>query len=119
MNVLEEILVHHRCNYSPRLRSITEPETGSNRAERRAKRYKTYTDAADYFQCGPRAVERWVREGWIAGYRDASGTIFVDLDEVEAAFQAGKMRDPRKRYGSKARIVPLPIVRDAVAEDAR
>jgi hypothetical protein len=88
-------------------------------ATKRAKRYKTYSDAADHFTCGPRAVERWVREGWVAGYRDATGTIFVDLDEIEAAFAAGKMRDPRKRYGSKARIVPLPIVRENAAEDAK
>ncbi|MBF4591261.1 hypothetical protein [Curtobacterium sp. VKM Ac-1395] len=87
--------------------------------KQRAKRYKTYPSAADYFQCGPRAVERWVREGWVAGYRDTTGTIFVDLDEIEAAFAAGKMRDPRKRYGSKARIVPLPRIPEPAAEDAK
>lgn len=107
------------CACRPRLRHVTAPETGSNRAERRAKRYKTYADAAHYFQCGPRAVERWVREGFIPGYRDAKGTIFVDLDEIEAAFTAGKMRDPRKRYGSKARIVPLPVIRETTIEDAQ
>jgi len=88
-------------------------------AKQSAKRYKTYPFAADFLDTKPRSVERWVREGFISGYRDAKGTIFVDLDEIEAAFAAGKMRDPRKRYGSKARIVPLPITREPAAEDAK
>ncbi|TSD12601.1 hypothetical protein [Curtobacterium sp. KBS0715] len=107
------------CSYRPFLRHIAEPESGSSGDQRRTKRYRTYAGAADYFTCGPRAVERWVREGWVAGYRNTTGTIFVDLDEIEAAFAAGKMRDPRKRYGSKARIVPLPITREPAAEDAK
>lgn len=88
-------------------------------ATKRAKRYKTYFDAADHFTCGPHAVERWVREGRVAGYRNATGTIFVDLDEIEAAFAAGKMREPRKRYGSTARMVPLPITYENAADDLK
>lgn len=88
-------------------------------AKQRAKRYKTYPSAADFFDTKPRSVERWVREGFISGYRDVKGTIFVDLDEVEAAFTAGKMRDPRKRYGSKARIVPLPVPREHATEGTK
>lgn len=107
------------CSYRPFLRCIAEPESGSSGDQRRTKRYKTYADAADYFQCGPRAVERWVREGWVAGYRNATGIIFVNLDEIEAAFAAAKLRDPRKRCGSKARIVPLPIPREHATEDVK
>jgi len=101
--------------FIPTLRYVTAPAPAGS-GPHSPNRYRTYTQAADYFSCGPRAVERWVREGFVAGYLDASKTVHVDLSEVEAAFVAGKMRDPRKRFGSKARIVALPIQVDAVTK---
>lgn len=73
-------------------------------------RYALLHNAGDILGCHPRTVDNWLRSGFIHGYTDGSRQLFVDIDEIERAFELNpRMRDPRKRYG-KAVIVPLPEV---------
>lgn len=73
-------------------------------------RYLSIPNAARIVQRHPRSVENWVGNGFIVGYRDADGKIRVDLDEIERAFKTNpRMRDGRKPFGPKAKIVPMPV----------
>lgn len=73
-------------------------------------RYISKPSAAKTLKRNERTIENWIGEGYITGFRDAGGAILVDLDEIEGAFKRNpKMRDGRKPYGPKARIVPLPV----------
>jgi len=66
--------------------------------------------------CVPKTIERWVDTGKITGYLDGK-TVLVDLDEIEAAFKAGTLRDPRRpRFSPKAKLVPLPKRPEVVPE---
>lgn len=78
-------------------------------------RYLTIPNAARIVQRHHRSVENWVGSGFITGYRDGDGKIRVDLDEIERAFKTNpKMRDGRKPYGPKSKIVPMPVLHDEV-----
>lgn len=83
--------------------------------------YVTEASAAKHFNVHPRTIANWIGKGFIHGYADGSGSIFVDLDEVEHVLPDNPhMRDGRRsRYGADAKIVPLPIVREAITEDAK
>jgi hypothetical protein len=72
--------------------------------------YITKKRAAFIVRRSERTIENWVGAGYITGYRDGAGQILVDLDEIEAAFKSNRqMRDGRRPYGHRARIVPLPV----------
>lgn len=82
-------------------------------------RLATKKQAAQYFQTTPRTIENWIGAGYIPGYRLRSRVILVDLDDIEAAFKRypQKMRDGRRPYGPKARIVDLGQRAEAVTEE--
>ena len=84
-------------------------------------KYVNEASAAKHFNVHPRTISNWIGKGFIHGFDDGRGSIFVDIDEIEHVLPDNPhMRDGRRsRYGSDAKIVPLPIVRDAVAEDVK
>jgi hypothetical protein len=66
--------------------------------------------AARHFNVHSRTIERWLGQGFIVGYSAGPRDIRVDLDEVEAQLLVNpKMRDGRRPYGPRARIVPMPL----------
>jgi hypothetical protein len=83
--------------------------------------YVTEASAAKHFNVSTKTIVNWIGKGYIHGFDDGRGSIFVDVDEVEHVLPDNPhMRDGRRsRYGTDAKIVPLPIVREAVAEDAK
>lgn len=73
-------------------------------------RYFNIPNAARHFQKSNRTIELWIGNGFIHGYRDGTSNILVDIDEIERAFKTNtRMRDGRKPFGPKAKIVPLPV----------
>ncbi len=77
-------------------------------------RYVSPAAAARHFNRHPRTIENWLTNRYITGYSDGGRSILVDLEEIEVAFQTNpRMRDGRKPYGGRARIVPLPIQPEA------
>ncbi len=80
--------------------------------------HASQSHAATHFQVSPKTIARWIGEGYIHGYADGSGAVLVDLDEIERILPTNPhMRDGRRsRYGSKARIVPLPVKVEAIIE---
>lgn len=81
-------------------------------------RYLTIDNAARIVQRHPRSVQNWLGQGWITAFRAEDGTYRVDLDEIEHQFKVNpRMRDGRKPFGDKARIVQLPI--EAVSGEAQ
>lgn len=83
--------------------------------------YVTEASAAKHFHVHPRTIANWIGKGYIHGYDDGRGSIFVDIGEVERVLPHNPhMRDGRRsRYGNAAKIIPLPIVREVAAEDAK
>ncbi|QKS13799.1 hypothetical protein HUN58_13800 [Curtobacterium sp. Csp1] len=77
--------------------------------------------AARHFNVHPRTIANWIGKGFIHGYDDGQGSIYVDIDEIEHVLPDNPhMRDGRRsRYGADAKIVPLPIVRDTTSEDEK
>lgn len=69
--------------------------------------------AARHFQVSPATIRNWLSRGSITGYRVPNHRMpWVDLDEIESAFvryRRTKMRDGRRTYGDKARIVAAPL----------
>ncbi|WP_353828213.1 hypothetical protein [Agromyces sp. SYSU T0242] len=62
-----------------------------------------------------KTIENWIGHGYITGYRDAPGSILVNLEELETALkQNSRMRDGRRTYGKDARIVPVIVHRAEV-----
>src|SRR5690606_10943858 len=70
-------------------------------------RHLPIKNAAALFGRHPRTLDNWLRHGYIRAYSDGSRTIYVDIDEIEAALESNpRMRDGRKpRY----KISPLPL----------
>jgi hypothetical protein len=83
--------------------------------------YVTEASAAKHFNVHPRTIVNWIGKGFIHGYDDGQGSIFVDTDEIEHALPDNPhMRDGRRsRYGTDAKIVPLPIPREPATEDVK
>lgn len=81
------------------------------------RRLVTQQQAARYVQKTDRTIRRWIGEGYITGYRSGPRTILVDLNEIERMFRVmptSKMRDGRRPYGPKAKIVN--VVRPEVVQ---
>lgn len=74
------------------------------------RRFTSQSSAAAHFQTSVRSIRNWIGAGHIKGYRLAPRKIVVDLDEIEQAFTMGKIRDPRKAYGPKSKIVNMSNV---------
>lgn len=79
-------------------------------------RFNPISPTARLFQVSTRTIENWHEKGFIAAYRDGSGVLQYDSEEIERALAARprtQMRDGRRR-GPRGRIVPMPI--QAVSE---
>jgi hypothetical protein len=63
--------------------------------------------SATHFGRHPRTIDNWLKHGYIRAFTDGSRTIYVDIDEIEAALASNpRMRDGRRpRY----KISPLPL----------
>ncbi|WP_062203985.1 hypothetical protein [Demequina salsinemoris] len=74
-------------------------------------RYLKKPVVAHYFNVSERTVSNWHGSGYINGYRDGTGEVLYDLDEIEHALKVRprtQMRDGRVR-GARGRIVPMPV----------
>jgi len=81
-------------------------------------RFNPIEPTARLFQVSTRTIENWHEKGYIAAYRDGSGKLHYDADEIERALASRprtEMRDGRKR-GAKGRIVPMPVIDEVVPE---
>lgn len=83
--------------------------------------YIDEASAAKHFNVHPRTIANWIGKGFIRGYDDGQGSIFIDTDEIERTLPSNPhMRDGRRsRYGADAKIVPLPFLRESSIEDAK
>lgn len=71
-------------------------------------RLVTKERAANHFQRTRKTIENWIGHGYVRGFRADNRAVLVDLDEIERALRTNsRMRDGRKVYGDKAKIVPL------------
>src|SRR5450830_673665 len=62
--------------------------------------YAPLRRAASVYHRHVRTIENWIGAGFIRGYRESSGSILVDLTEIEAALKTNpRMRDGRRPYG--------------------
>ena len=60
---------------------------GSNRAERRGRRYATLQEAAKYLAVTDRTIRQMIADGRLTGYRNGRRLVRVDLDEIDAAME--------------------------------
>lgn len=76
-------------------------------------RLASQEQAGLHFKVHPRTIQNWLGQGFITGYRLATGEIVVDIDEIErelASRSRSQMRDGRKPYGPKMRVVAVATV---------
>ncbi|HTL42220.1 MAG TPA: hypothetical protein VL294_12180 [Pseudolysinimonas sp.] len=78
----------------------------------------TQDAAAGHFCVHPRTISRWLGQGFIVGYNAGPHDIRVDIDEIEAQLLVNpQMRDGRRPYGTRARIVPMPLPAEPLSVD--
>lgn len=75
-------------------------------------RFNPIHPTARLFEVSTRTIENWHEKGYITAYRDGTGPLLYDSEEIERALASrprSQMRDGRRR-GEKGRIVPMPVV---------
>lgn len=55
---------------------------------RRARRWATTFETAEYLKCGELTVRRMIADGRVKAYRVNARLVRLDLDEVDASFTA-------------------------------
>jgi excisionase family DNA binding protein len=67
--------------------TVTGPLPADSRATRRARRYGTPREAADYLGVTPRTIRQMIADGRLTGYRAGARLVRVDLNEIDAAMK--------------------------------